>query len=244
MKIPENDIQSSQLIPVDTEIIIRFRTAIISGKHWYYALLEAVRMWNSDEETYRGHHYRYLIDGEAFDWQLLAERLCGTVDGLLPEDEKNALLLHNQPPFDITKEEFSDYIGNKKYSQYLNFYYGVTVERSLLLAVKDEIRKELHVAGYVKDKDNTDEAFRRVYGNMESILLEQFRKERHRRRLKSMSLSELKEFTYWLFKYRLKHSDKERVASDTRKALNWLQKHGPTNRMLNGQTPAIFEMSK
>jgi hypothetical protein len=58
-----------------------------------------------------------------------------------------------------------------------------------------------------------------------------------------MSLSELKEFTYWLFKYRLKHNDKERVASDTRKALDWVQRHGPPNRLLNGQTAVIIEQS-
>jgi hypothetical protein len=238
---PENNNLAAQLTSGDAEAIMRFREAIITGKHWYFALLETVGVWDSAEEIYRGHHYRYLIDGEAFDWQLLAERLCDTVDGLLPENEKNALLLHNQPPLDITKEQFRNYIGNNRYRQYLNFYYGVTVERSLVLAVKDEIRKEQHVAGFVKDRDNTDEAFRRVYGDMESILLEQFRKERHHRRLKSMSLSELKEFTYWLFKYRLKYNDKERVASDTRKALEWLQRHGTPNHMLNGQLPVIIE---
>ena len=55
--------------------------------------------------------------------------------------------------------------------------------------------------------------------------------------IKSRSLSELKEFTYWLFKYRLKHNDKERVASDTRKALKWIQQNGLPNRMMNGHQP-------
>jgi hypothetical protein len=238
---PESNNPSTQLTSGDAEAIRRFREAIATGKHWYIGLLEAVGAWSSAEETYQGHHYRYLIDDEAFDWQLLAERLCDTVDGLLPEDGKNALLLHNQQPLDITKEQFRDYIGQNRYRQYLNFYYGVTVERALVLAVKDEIRKEHHVAGYMKDKDNTDEAFHRVYGETESVLLEQFRKEHHYRRLKSISLGELKEFTYWLFKYRLKHNDKERVASDTRKALDWVQRHGLPNHLLNGQSPVIIE---
>ncbi len=241
MNSPESNNSSTQLTLGDAEVIRRFREAISTGKHWYISLLEAIGVWSSAEETYQGHHYRYLIAGEAFDWQLLAERLCETVDGLLPEDEKNALLLHNQPPLDITKEQFRDYIGHTRYRQYLNFYYGVTVERALVLAVKGEIRKERHVAGYIKDKDNTDEAFNRVYGEMESVLLEQFRKERRYRRLKSISLSELKEFTYWLFKYRLKHNDKERVASDTRKALEWVQRHGLPNRLLNSQPAIIIE---
>jgi hypothetical protein len=37
-----------------------------------------------------------------------------------------------------------------------------------------------------------------------------------------MSMSESKEFTYWLFKYRVARSDKARIASDTRKGLDQL----------------------
>jgi hypothetical protein len=115
----------------------------------------------------------------------------------------------------------------------------VTVERALVLSVKDEIRKERNVAGYITDRDNADEAFHRVYGDKESVLLEKFRKEKHHRRLKSISLGELKEFTYWLFKFRLKYSDKEKVASDTRKALDWVQRHGLPDHLLNGQPSTI-----
>ena len=39
-----------------------------------------------------------------------------------------------------------------------------------------------------------------------------------------MKLVELKEFTYWLFKYRLNNSDKARIASDTKKALRELER--------------------
>ncbi|MEK7280882.1 MAG: hypothetical protein AAB037_00825, partial [Chloroflexota bacterium] len=42
------------------------------------------------------------------------------------------------------------------------------------------------------------------------------------RRLR-LSLSQFKEFTYWLFKYRVKYCDKSRVASDTKKALHYLE---------------------
>ena len=34
----------------------------------------------------------------------------------------------------------------------------------------------------------------------------------------------MKEFTYWLFKYRLKRCEKARIASDTKKALDYLKK--------------------
>jgi len=35
----------------------------------------------------------------------------------------------------------------------------------------------------------------------------------------------MKEFIYWRFKYRVKTSEKARVASDTQKALQWLRKN-------------------
>ena len=57
-------------------IIQRLEQAIIGGKHWYIALLEAIGLWTKAEENHNGRTYRYLIAGEAFDWLLLAERLC------------------------------------------------------------------------------------------------------------------------------------------------------------------------
>jgi hypothetical protein len=157
---------------------------------------------------------------------LLAERLCEAVDDLLPEKEKSDFLLKGLPPLDITKERFQELIGAVKYRQYLNYFYGVTVEDALLLSVKDEVRKERHLAAIVKEEDTTAEAFQRIYGETQPVLLEQFRKEKHHRRLRSISLSELKQFTYWLFVYRVRHNDKSRVASDTKKALDWLNRSG------------------
>ena len=34
----------------------------------------------------------------------------------------------------------------------------------------------------------------------------------------------MKEFTYWLFKYRLKKCEKAKIASDTKKAIEYLQR--------------------
>ena len=39
----------------------------------------------------------------------------------------------------------------------------------------------------------------------------------------SMTIAELDEFTYWLFKYRIEHCDKARVALDTKRGLLMLQ---------------------
>jgi hypothetical protein len=203
----------------DTALVRQMKQAIASGEHWYLVLLEAIGKWTIAEEVYHGRRYCYLVAGEAFDWLLLAERLCEAVDGLLPEDEKMALLFYGKSPLQLSVEEFKKLIGNSKYCQYLNYFYGVTVERALVLAVQDEVRKERWALGYTQEGDVYHEVYRRIYGKTNGVLLKNFRKERGYPRLKSINLAELKEFTYWLFKYRLKQCDKARVASDTKKAL-------------------------
>ena len=215
---------SSQSISTsDAEAIRHLEQAIVGGKHWYIALLEAMGLWTTAEGTHSGRTYRYLIDGEAFDWLLLAERLCEAVDGLLPEDEKNAFIFHGRPPLRLSKEEVRELIGNGKYRQYLNYFYGITVEAALLLAVQDEVHKERWMSGHINDSETADEAYQRIYGATKVVLLKRFRQERGYSQLKSITITELKEFTYWLFKYRLRECEKAKVASDTRKALEHLK---------------------
>jgi len=203
----------------DRQAIQHLRETLGAGKHWYIALLEAIGLWESAAEEYDGRHYQYLIGGEAFDWLLLAERLLYEVKDLVPEDEMINLLFFDRPPKELGRQEFKRLIGGSKYQAYLNYLYGVLVEESLILAVTDEVRKERRVAGLNGSPGATEEAYQRVYGESQEALLEQFRKEGHHSRLKSTSLNELKSFTYWLFKYRIKRSDQARVASDTKKAL-------------------------
>ena len=156
----------------------------------------------------------------------MAERLCHSVDGLLPQDEKIALLFYGQPPLNLSKEKFKELVGSGKYHQYLNYFYGITVEEALILAVQDEVRKERRIWGYNGEHDTVNEVYRRIYGATKAILLKRFRQEKDYPQLRSISLTELKEFTYWLFKYRLEHCDKARVASDTKKALQQLAING------------------
>jgi len=208
----------------DTQAIQELKSAIAEGKNWYVAVLEEIRFWSSFEEDYDGRHYQYLVDNEAFDWLALAERLCGELDGLVSEKERANLLFFGIPPIELSKDEFKNIIGDFKYQAHLNYFYGVLVERFLILAVTEEIRKKKRVLGLNNDNGVVDEAYQRIYGATQSALLKQFRKERHYTQLKSISLRELNEFTYWLFKYRIKNRDKSCMASDTKKALTKL--HG------------------
>ena len=218
-----NQLQLSESAPAeDSEAIRHLKQAIANGKHWYIALLEAIGLWTKAEESHNGRVYHYLIAGEAFDWLLLAERLCEAVDDLLPNDEKLALLFQSKPPLNLTTEKFKELIGSGKYHQYLNYFYGITVEEALILAVQEEVRKERRTLGYNNEPNASDEAYQRIYSATQAVLLKQFRRDKGYPQRRSISLSELKEFTYWLFKYRLKRCDKARVASDTKKALEKL----------------------
>jgi hypothetical protein len=206
----------------DTEAIRGLRDGIAEGRNWYVSLLEAVRLWSSPEEDYKGRHYQYLVDNEAFDWLVLTERLCQELDGLIPEKDRTNLLFFGTAPIELSKDQFKNLIGPSKYKAHLNYFYGILVERFLLLSVTEEIRKKKTVLGLNNDNGVVDEAYRRIYGATKSALLKQFRKERHYPHLRSMRLSELNAFTYWLFKYRIKTRDKSLVASDTKKGLTKL----------------------
>jgi hypothetical protein len=227
----------------DAEAVRHFKLAIASGKHWYKALLESIGLWSSASEENQDRVYHYLIDGEAFDWLLLAERLCDTIDGLLPEAEKYNLLFQGVPPLSLNSLEVKQLIGEVKYGQYLNYFYGVTVEEALALAVQEEIDKEKLARGLGRKSEPSEEYFIRIYDATRDELLKQFRQDKGHSNLKSTSLSELKEFTYWLFKYRLKRCEKAKIASDTKKALSYLnrqwQKKGVAKVLASDLKPYI-----
>ena len=90
-------------------------------------------------------------------------------------------------------------------------------EQALILANIYEVRKRSIVA--LKPEDESEQAYRRVYRMSPAELLQEFQKENKYPQRKSLTLTELKEFTYWLFKYRVKTSEKPKIASDTKKAL-------------------------
>ncbi|GAH27096.1 unnamed protein product, partial [marine sediment metagenome] len=126
-------------------------------------------------------------------------------------------------------------IGEAKYHQYLNYFYGVAVEEALISAVQGEVRKERRIGGYNNEEhDAINEVYRRIYGATRAALLKQFRREKDYPQLRSINLTELKGFTYWLFKYRLKQCEKARVASDTKKALEQLRRNGVSMLFLGG----------
>ena len=205
------------------EALRHLKTAAQSGVDWHQALLEAVGLWTQPQEEYQGRHYQYLIQGEAFDWLVLAERLCAELDGVIPTVEKELLLFWGQLPEAVEPELFRDLLGVNKYRAYLNFWYGVVVEEALQLSVEEEVRKRHTSRGYSDTEEFIDEAFDHLYRANRSELLEEFRQQANIPRRRHLSLSEMKEFTYWLHKRRLKIWDPARVASDTKKGIRRLR---------------------
>ncbi|MCH7735881.1 MAG: hypothetical protein IH872_00615 [Chloroflexi bacterium] len=216
------------IAPAVPEALLHLRTALAAGAPWQSALLEAMGRWTWPEEVLDGRKYRYLLMGEAFDWLLLAERLCDGVDGAIPVEEKERFLFSGRIPDSVDEGQFRDYLGTSKFRAYMNFHYGVVLEEALQLVSEEEVRK-LHLSrGYPDTEDVTEEAYVSLYQKPRTELLKTFQKETKKDRRRNLSLSDLKEFTYWLHKHRINLWDPARVASDTRKAvrrLDLLEQH-------------------
>jgi hypothetical protein len=206
------------------EIIAALRVAILTGEPWYPALLEAVGRWRLPEERSGGRLFTYLVAGEAFDWLLLAERLADAIADLIPAAERDDLLFFNRPPGDQDPDEFRRLIGPAKYRAHLNYLYGVIVEEALQLAVEEELHKENRCRVWNPYPQVEEAAFERIYGRGRTELLAAFRAERGVSHAPVLALTELREFTYWLFKLRMKTCDPARVASDTRRGLAQLSR--------------------
>ena len=202
-----------------------FRTMVSSNKGWYFALLDTIREWPVAEEEKDGTYYRYLIAGEALDLARISERVIEAAKDLIPEQEQLDLLLYNRPPITITPEELKEHLGEEKYKQHLNFFYGITVEEALQEITAEEVRKEEHGIRARGEDWVTNEASARIYGKTYHELVGCFRAENNYAPEDNTSLTRIKEFNYWLFKRRLSLSDPEKSASDTKKALGWLQRH-------------------
>ena len=226
--------QSPQELAVEEpEAVRHMKEAVQSGKAWHVALLEAVGMWTLPEEQYHGKWYHYLIDDEAFDWLILAERLCCELDGVVTPDEKERLLFDGKLPARISPRDFQELIGYGKHRAFLNYWYGVVVEEALQLAVEEEVRKQHRARGFSDSEDLVEEAFARIYEDTRSNLLREYLREKTDPGRKSHSLTDMKGFTYWLFKRRLRRWDPARVASDTRKGLDKLHSLRASDTFLN-----------
>ena len=205
---------------------------LAAGRPWAEVLLEAIGLWTAPNERRRGRTYSYLLQGEAFDWIALAERLLEEVkEDLVPQAERERLLFAGVFPSLITQGQFQEALGHAKYHAHLNFFYGVVVEEALMHAVEEEVLKERGLRGVNHRRGVDDLVMERLYGHDFDTLIRRFYRSAGKRYTGTVALADWKAFVYWLFKLRVAHSDQSRLASDTIKGLCHLE------AVQNGRTP-------
>jgi hypothetical protein len=206
------------------EAIERLRAALRDGKGWPTAFVETMALWTQPQEEFDGQRYDYFIGGEAFDWLALASRLSCEVEDLIPREDIEEMLFTGRFPAPFGDEEFEELLGGDKHRGHLNYFYGVEVETALQQTVESEIEKRHYANGRRYGIDHAEEAYFRIYRSTESQLLAEYQVANGIGEDDPMTLTGLKEFTYWLFKRRLRVSDKAKIASDTLKGLQLLNK--------------------
>ena len=204
-----------------------FVGAVRDRTPWGEALVAVIGRWSAPIEVVDGAELTYLIAGEAFDWLCLAERLLRALDealpGAVPRDERERVLFRGGLPEGVTPERFREGLGPEKYRAHLNYFYGVVVEEALWQAVERETIKERGVRGVQHPMGLFDLVSQKLYRADSDALMRRFRREQGKRPAAKFTLSQWKEFSYWLFKLRVGRHDSSRTASDTRKGLSMLE---------------------
>ena len=210
----------------DTAAIINeLRHSISNGQEWYPAMMQAVREWPLAEEEIDGERFVYMLDGEALDLLRLCERLALAIEDLVPEEQLLALLANDRPPGADARTDLRALIGQEKYGAYLTFIYGVLVEEMVVHAVLEDLRKRRRTSGLTYYDADLDDAYTYVYGSTRTGLVDLYKRDKGLLLRGPMMVTQMKEFTYWLFKMRIRNSDKSRVASDTKRALTVLHRY-------------------
>jgi hypothetical protein len=231
----ESNSTNDSLAKEANEVISRLRADLEKsgsvGDQWKNAVLETIAEWPLPNEKVDGEQLDYLIGGEAFDWRLLAQRLLGECGSAIAIETWREWLSDPVLFAGFEEPEFMRLLGVDKFRAHLSYFYGVTVEQSLVVAVEEEITHRRVGGGRQLSDRSLELAYETLYGNTRDQLWEVFRLEvgmkplrdgwRHR---DEHSVGSEDAFTYWLFKLRMERSDPARTASDTRKGLAKLER--------------------
>ena len=228
----ESPVSSESTTQEALAAISRLKSGIDSAESdWKLTVLEAIADWPMANEDIEGEKFEYLIGGEAFNWQLLAQRLLGECGSTIPDETLWEWLSDPVLFAGFEEPDFMRAVGVDKFRAHLSYFYGVTVEQSLLVAVEEEVTHRRLGNGLQLSDGSLERACELLYGGAREQLWEIFRLEagvpaaregwRHR---DEHSLGSEDAFTYWLFKLRMKRSDPAKIASDTRKGLAKLER--------------------
>ncbi len=195
-----------------------FASELDGGAEWYLAALRAARDWRNESETLRGRRVSYLVGGEALDLLLVIERLAAEQRPRIDRNQLRRLIFGGEPPMVVPEATFATALGPVRYKAYLNFFYGVTAEEALLHVAELEVSKT-----HALDVSGSRDPYERIYGEPRGELLVAFGEQRRSPVRERLAWPDAKEFTYWLFRYRLRTQPPPRMASDTKKALDLLR---------------------
>ena len=240
----ESKATADSLAKEANEVIARLKSELApavtdsdsEGEAWKISVLETIAKWPLANEQVAGERFDYLIGGEAFDWRLLAQRLLSDCGMTIGEEVWRDWLSDPVLFAGFEEAEFMRAVGVDKFRSHLSYFYGVTVEQSLVTAVEEEITHRRVGAGRQLNDQALEQAYEILYGNSRDQLWEVFKLEiglvavrkgwRHR---DEHSLGSEDAFTYWLFKLRMERSDPAKIASDTRKGLAKLERMRQNN---------------
>lgn len=166
---------------------------------------------------------KYWIFGEALDWKLLSVNFISHHYNHL-KDEIEQWLDFSDPLGGFTEEEIKNITNAKIYRSIVSFYYGVIVERALIIDIQEKCYKNKISSGIYPNENSCNFFFVDLYGlsyselctQYNNFFLDESNKNFHR------TISDENRFTYWLFKYRISNSEPEKLASDTRRGLDRL----------------------
>ena len=190
-------------------LIQELKSKIENGINWEKAVVDCISDWDISEEFYRGYKYKYWINNEAFDWMSLTERLGSAIKSYLNKKKYHELIFTGLLPSKSSYEYMKKVISKNKLSQMRNFYYGIIIEDLIYIQKSQQ---------YLKNSiytTNKYDGYEEIYGKNINLLFQQFAKNTKFTNQTKINLYTYKEFIYWLFKFRIKNSDKTKVASDT-----------------------------
>ncbi len=221
---------------------------------WQTAFIETVAAWPIENDTIYGETFHYFIGGEAFNWKRLAERIATQLT------EENLSPNLNGEIFDwiatsnvfggLHEQEFRRILGVDGWRAHLNYFYGVQIEQCLIASVQSRIQKRRYSTGMPPSDDASERAYLGLYEDTEQTLYDHFLTESTDRlsyliaespdASRSIALDE--EFTYWLFKRRIEHTNAPQIAAETQRGLDMMHRiakaHERRTRMLKDQNGA------
>lgn len=190
-------------------LIQELKSKIENGINWEKAVVDCISDWDINEEFYRGYKYKYWINNEAFDWMTLTERLGSAIKSYLNKKKYHELIFTGLLPNKSSYEYMKKVISKNKLSQMRNFYYGIIIEDLIYIQ-----KSQQYLKNSLNDINGYD-GYEEIYGKNINLLFQQFAKNIKFTKQSTINLYTYKEFIYWLFKFRIKNSDKTKVASDT-----------------------------